>query len=886
MGEVYRARDLNLGRDVAIKILPETFVADTERVVRFQREAQVLAALHHANIATIFGLEDSGPSKILVMELVEGEPLDARIARGPLSLDDALAVARQIGEALSAAHEKAIIHRDLKPGNVMVRPDGAVKVLDFGLAKRMDLEPAASGLSMSPTISIQATMAGTLLGTTAYMSPEQARGRAVDKRTDVWAFGCVLFEMLTARRTFAGDDVTETIAAIVKSEPDWSALTSQAPPWVETIVRGCLMKDPKQRFADIAVPLYLLTKSVPTPAVPAPASTVSAPMWRRALPVAAAIVVTAAIVTAGAWFLRPAPRPALVARFPVALSQDQSFSNTGRRVLAVSPDGANVAYVANGRLYLRSLADAEAHVIPGTETQTNGLTNPAFSPDGRQLAFFANADGVLKRISVGGGLATTVCPATNPQGIRWEEEGLVFAQEGKSILRVSPNGGAPTVLVSNNEGVLSSPQVLPDGRGVLFSTKKDLENWDQGHIVVQTTDGKQHTVMTGAADGQYLPSGHLVYARAGVLLAVPFDLDRLATSGDPVPVVEGVRRVDIGASRTRGPGFAQFAVSDAGTLVYVPGPVKPAASDGDRVLAIFDGKDGMERLPVPTSSYRAPRASPVGGMVAFESDTEPNPNIFVYNLTGAAAPQQLTFAGTNRAPVWSPDGQWIAFQSDRESDVAIFRQRADGSGAAERLTTPAPGTRHTPLAWSPDGRHILFTRDNDSNYELSILTLSDKTIAPFGDVRSRQLIDGVFSPDGRWLLYALFEQSNGRHAFVEPFPPTGAKYLVPVESAGHPMWVAQDHRLIFNTGPQDSQAVRIRTGPGVTFSRPVSFSRKGRIETSASNLRNVDVLPDGRLIGVARKDDAVLLASDSDRFMVVVNWFTELNERVPTGTRR
>jgi hypothetical protein len=467
---------------------------------------------------------------------------------------------------------------------------------------------------------------------------------------------------------------------------------------------------------------------------------------------------------------------------------------------------------------------------------------------------------------------------------------------------VSATGGKPDVLVTAGAGeMLSSPQLLPGGRGVLFSLKKATDNWDLGQIVVQTPDARRTTVLTGAADGHYVASGHLIYAKGGVLLAAPFDLDRLATSGDPFPVVEGIRRVDIGSNLSVGrasTGIAQYAVSDSGTLAYVPGPLTAASDDVDRVLAIFDGLDGMERLPTPLGRYRYPRASPAGGVVAFEDDAETAPNIYVYNLTGGAAPRRLTFEGHNRAPIWSADGQWIAFQSDRGKDTAIFRQRADGTGVAERLTTPDPNARHTPLAWSPDGDHLLFAVQKGEASALWVLTLSNRMVAPFGGVETTsQLVDATFSPDGRWVLYSMFDASaspsrggNRRRAFVQPFPPTGAKYLVPVlDGAGHPLWRGRDSRLIFNTGPDESTAVTIRTTPSVTFSPPAPFSRRGRIEPGPATFRrNTDMLPDGRIIGVARADDTGdQTAVRPDRgFMVVVNWFTELNRRVPPeGTR-
>ena len=516
MGEVYRARDHNRGRDVAVKVLPEAFTTDNERIARFQREAQLLAAIQHPYIASVFGLETSGSTKVLAMEFVDGVSLADRLSKGPVPLDEALPIARQIAEALASAHDKGIVHRDLKPANIMLTTDGRVKVLDFGLAKMREMEIANSGLSLSPTLSIQATMAGTILGTAAYMSPEQARGRNVDKRTDVWAFGCVLFEILSGKRAFDGDDSTDVIAAVVRAEPEWTALPADLPRQVARAIRGCLVKDQKQRFGDIAVAMFLLTDDSPelAPAA-APPLPVHSPWWKRALPIAASIVVTAALVGSAGWALRPAPRAAApVGRFSVAVPPDHTFTNTGRLLLDVAHDGTAFVYVANRRLYLRSMADTEAHAISGSETAQSGVTNPTFSPDGRQIVFFANDDAALKRIGIAGGSAVTLTTATNPLGMRWENDGIVFGQNGKGILRVSPNGGVPEVLVAVGEAeTAASPQLLPGNRGVLFSLKKANDTWDQGQIVVQTPDGKRHTLVNGAADGRYLSTGHLAYAQ-------------------------------------------------------------------------------------------------------------------------------------------------------------------------------------------------------------------------------------------------------------------------------------------------------------------------------------------------------------------------------------
>src|SRR5262245_1804495 len=393
MGEVYRARDLKLGRDVAIKVLPAAFVTDPERLGRFQREAQLLAALNHPHIASVFGLEEAGETTFLAMELVDGESLADRVRAGALGTDESTSIARQIGEALAAAHDKGIIHRDLKPANVMLTSDGRVKVLDFGLAKMLETSAGATSATLSPTLSVQATVAGIVLGTAGYMSPEQARGRVVDKRTDIWAFGCVLYEMLTGRRAFEGDDITDTIAAVVRSEPNWNAIPPETPTGVVDIVRRCLAKDPGKRFSDISVPLFLLSEGVPeSPAAVTAVQHDRPPLWKRVAPIAAAVLLTAAIAAGAAWMLRPASAsPAVVTRFTLTLPQGQQFTNSGRQIVDVSRDGSQILYVANQRLYLRGMGDIEAHLVPGSDLG-GSIVNPVLSPDGREIAFWFGPD--------------------------------------------------------------------------------------------------------------------------------------------------------------------------------------------------------------------------------------------------------------------------------------------------------------------------------------------------------------------------------------------------------------------------------------------------------------------------------------------------------------
>jgi serine/threonine-protein kinase len=819
------------------------------------------------------------------MELVEGESLADRLRHGPLAVDEAAPIAKQIGEALAAAHEKGIVHRDLKPANIMVMPDGHVKVLDFGLAKMIETEPAGSGLmSLSPTLSAQATLAGTILGTAPYMSPEQARGRAVDKRTDVWAFGCVLFEMLSGKRAFDGEDTTETIATIVKGEPDWSAIPASVPPNIVSVLRGCLTKNPKERFADIAVPLYLLTaRGESSPAAPSPVAP-AVPRWTRVLPVAAAAVVGALVMGAAAWLTRPSSPPPTVTKFTFPLTSGQILTNTGRKVIALSPDGSLIVYVANQQLYMRSMADTEPRLISGSDNNGGTITSPAFSPDGRELVFYAGIDSTLKRMSVTGGTPVTICAANNPSGLRWEPQGILFGQSGKGIFRVQANGGEPQKVVSSTaDEIASAAETLPDDRGVLFSIRKASESWDVGNVMVQTSTGERKTLVHDGSDGRYDGAGHLLYALSGVVMAVPFDLDRLEIFGTPVPAIEGVMH-QLGGQVS---GIAQFSVAPNGTVAYVPGPAK-IVDDGGLTLAMFDEKGGIESLDMAQGIYRAPRVSPDGRTVVFEAGADTDTQVWVQDLTAKTAMRRLTFGGHNRAPVWSSDSQWIAFQSDREGDAGIFRQRADGSGVAERMTKPESGVRHWPQSWSPDGAYLLFSVEKDKTFELDLWSMKDKTTSRFGDVTSAINLESAFSPDGHWIVYQRNDKPEAvnTQSFLEPFPATGAKYLVPIEGvAAHPYWSRKGDRLFFNTSANTSHFVDVRTSPTVSFSAPRPFPRTRRTEPNpATGRRGVDALPDGRILGIGTNlritGTGTLDTAATDQITVILNWQQALTAKL------
>jgi hypothetical protein len=876
MGEVYRARDTRLGRDVAIKILPEPFLSDPDRVARFQREAQLLAALNHPSIAGIYGLEESGETRFLAMELVDGESLAERLwpaggSKGSaLPLAEALAIARQIAEALQAAHEKGIIHRDLKPGNVMLTSDGQVKVLDFGLAKMLGEDrPESSSAAMSPTLSLHATYAGVILGTAAYMSPEQARGKVADKRTDVWAFGCVLYEMLTARRAFDGEDVTDTIAAVVRAEPDWSALPPDLPADISTILKRCLQKDRRHRFGDISVPLFLMTEPREVAAPVTQPLAPPRPLWTSALPLAATAIIVAAITGTVMWGLRPVPVSPGVTRFPIRLGDGPRFTNAGRRFLAISRDGSQVVYVANVRLYLRLMSDLEARPIQGTEEPESGVTNPVFSPDGGSIVFYAN--GAIKKVAVTGGSPVTLCAATNPLGISWNGDEILFGQEAVGIVRVSENGGKPETLVSVKTGEsVSGPQVLPGGQAVLFTlaagATRDIRDWDTADIVVQSLmSGERKIVVSGGFDARYLPTGHIVYARGGVLFAVRFDPRRLAVAGGPVPVVEGVQLAAIGAA-------AQFSLSDTGSLIYVPGPAT-ASSVGMSDVALVDRLGGVQPLKLPAAPYEYPRVSPDGKRLAVGTDDGKEAAIWIYELSGATARWRLTFGGRNRVPVWSADSTHVAFQSDRDGPPAVFWQRADGSSPAERLTKPEKDTSHTAQSWSADGKWFLFTELKASKVSLWTFSLQDKQASPYGGVEGAS-VSAAVSPGSRWVAY----HSGG--VFVQPFPATGAKYQISSNGI-HPFW-SPDGKELFFVPRGGFQSVNVTTQPGFTFSSPVAVPRASLLERGPGFERIIDMLPDGkRFVGVMTAGQAEAGTASVPTIQVVEHWFEELKTRVP-----
>ena len=878
MGDVYRARDEQLQRDVALKILPGMFAPDADRLARFKREAQVLASLNHPNIATIHGFEQAEGLHALVLELVDGPTLADRVARGPIPVDQAVMIARQIAEGLEAAHERGIVHRDLKPSNIALRADGTVKLLDFGLATAFEpAGPAAENTIPSSAIEAAPALERVIVGTRAYASPEQASGRPTDKRTDVWAFGAVLFEMLAARPAFTGERDNGG-ASVLQRDVDWTSLPVSTPVSLRRLIARCLVQDPKQRLRDIGEARIALHDSAATADATADSGVLFRRRdWsRRAIPMALVALATAALT----WYVKPLPTPAVV-RFRVSIPDGQLLARgIGRHAIAISPDGRHIVYsgVTPATLYVRELSRVEATTIKGTDGYRR-VSEPVFSPDGESVAFFA--DGAIKRVPLSGGSAVTVVAADAPYGMSWGTDGIVYGQGKNGIIRVPPDGSRTEVLVRVRDGEEAhGPQVLPGGEHVLFTLASGTSSsrWDKARIVVQSlASGERATLIDGGSDARYLPTGHIVYALSGVLYAVAFDVERLTVTGTPQPIVEGVARPSNNET-----GAADFSVSDTGALIYVPRRV--ASGDIEREtlqLALIDRSGAVEPLRLPPGAHRTPRVSPDGARIAFGTEDGTEAAVWIAELSATSA-RRLTFGGNNRYAIWSHDGNRVAFQSDRESDRGIFWQPADGSAVAERLTMADQGAAHIPESWSPTGGTFLYSVKQGSRATLWMMSLAERKARPFGDVASQSSIGAVFSPDGRWVAYASGEQRR-QTIYVQPFPPTGAKYQLVVEGStpSHPVWSPDGRELFFNPKPQGFGVVQVQTSPTFAFGTSAVLSRPFLLSPPEQQ-RAYDVTPTGRFVArVPMNENRDELALDT-QVHVVLNWTEELKQRVPT----
>jgi serine/threonine protein kinase len=675
MGEVWKARDTKLGREVAIKTLPDEFAQDADRLSRFEREAKLLASLNHPNIAAIYGLEQHEGIHFLVLELVEGDTLAEMLARGAAMPDQALGLAIQIVEALEAAHENGVIHRDLKPANIKVTPEGKVKVLDFGLAKAFTGDDSGINPANSPTLSMQATQQGMILGTAAYMSPEQAKGLQVDKRTDIFSFGCVLFEMLTGRQAFAGDMVSEILASVLAREPDYTTLRTDLHPRIRAILHRCFEKDPRKRWhaaGDLRVEIEQVLDT-PEGSVIQPAPVQAQAGLRAIMPWAVAALVIGSVLAGGAvWLLKPTPAtdPAAVIRFSHLL-EEENFTRTGRPLVDISPDGTQLAYIADQQLYLRKLNESESHPVVGTDENSS---TPFFSPDGESLGFWSS-DNELKRIPVAGGTPVTLTAAANPYGVTWGADNTIVYGAAAGVFQVSGNGGTPVLIVESAEGEqIHGPQILPGGTQVLYSLSNGTD-WDAAEIVVEDLETQERkTVWTGGNDARYVPTGHLVYAFENDLFALRFDLDTLSVDGGQVSMVTGASR---GGTNT---ATAHYAISDLGTLVQVPGT---GGGGGLRVLAFRDRDGNTEVLPAPPRNYFRVQLSPDQGRIAVQVFAEDGTtDIWIYEIQNDVLSRLTSDGGSH--PLWTPDGEAVTYLNQG----ALWNIRSDFSGAS----TPLSGT--------------------------------------------------------------------------------------------------------------------------------------------------------------------------------------------------
>jgi len=834
-------------------------------LARFQREARMLAALNHSNIATIYDLEHSNGVHFLIMELVPGETLAERVKGGPVPVEEALKIAVQIAEALEAAHEKNIIHRDLKPANVKVTPEGKVKVLDFGLAKAFEGDTTSEAINNSPTLSMAATMHGVILGTAAYMSPEQARGKAVDRRTDIWAFGCVLYELLTGKQAFQGETATDIIAKILTGEPDWKALPPTIPAQVHELLRRCLQKDKSLRLRDAGDARIELQEALSAPAVAEHATVVYRGLTGWRLPVLMGLTALLAAAVAGlvGSNLKPAPSAKVVSRTMINLPPGDQLAAYDYPSVAISPDGTLLAYVAKHagtrQIYLRALDSLEAKPLAGTE----GASTPFFSPDGQSLGFVAG--GYLKRISVNGGVALTLGNAPVPGGATWGASGrIIFVPSTASILEQIPDGGGtPQVLThfAQGEGGQLWPELLPGEKALLFVSAEGVA---RPRIVARSlSSGERHDLALSGTAPHYATSGHLIYAQGGTLMAAPFDQQQLQITGGPVPVVEGVMQIGFG-------GGVQYALSRTGSLVYVPGAT-PAAE-----RLVWVSRNGTEQaLAAPPHGYITPRISPDGRRAAMTIAEQDNNNVWLYDF-GRDTLTRLTFGGgVNQTPAWTPDGKRIAFTSNKEGPLNVFWQPADGSGGMERLTTS--GYTEVPRSFSPDGQSLAFIDlGAATGYDISVLRLSDRKVQPFLQTPTNESVPS-FSPDGHWLAY-ISDESGRFEVYVQPYPGPGGKYQVSTEGGTEPVWNPNGKELFYRSGDK-MMAAEISTQPGFSVGKPKMLFQGPYVPTPFT-FPNYDVSPDGqRFLMIKQSEQSASLT----QIVVVQNWFEELKRRVPTA---
>ena len=889
MGEVYRATDTKLDRDVAIKILPESFAGDKNRVARFKREAKVLATLSHPNIAVIHGIEQSEDTYALVMELIEGETLGERLKREPMTVEESLDCCKQIAEALEAAHEKGIIHRDLKPENIKINQDGHVKVLDFGLAKEV-VDPATiADQAESPTITHMTSMPGELLGTVPYMSPEQARAKPVDKRSDIWSFGCVLFECLTGKRMFGGEDVTETLASIIKGEPEWALLPENTPPTIHLLVRKCLNKDRKRRLQHIGDARVDLEQALGDPTssiirLSDLALQETTPMVGLRLPVVLGLIaVTSLLTTLLVWSLKPVPpqqtartRPSVVRSMiqPLSKIADEALYHVA---LAISPDGERIAYVDQGMgtermVYIHELSTSKVRSIPGTE----GAIDPFFSPDGQSLGFADHSRGVLKTVSLQGGSPTVIAEARSFAGGVWlEDDTIVFAPgydaagQGTGLWSVSARGGTAQTLMGldleGEETVQRWPSACP-GNGILFTSCQLEGRTEKRRLEVYSPEeGSRHIVLNDIGFGRYVPSGHLVFLRNGSLFVGRFDPTERRLTGNPVPLVEQIQHQIYHDS-------VQLAFSNTGTLIFIPAPSR------DRKLVWVDDRGLVEPVGAPLRAYEKLSLAPNGKQIAVAIDSQNqdypgvSADIWLYDIPRDTL-TQMTFNGMSTIPQWLPESRQLTYLKYDLSKDKPDLKRLYVDGRKEEHIAPVP--EYFMLGYSPK-------RDQSSVLGILSVPVEDQDIIAMdlnaGNHQQRTVASDpswqrgpLFSPDEKWFAYCSHETGTWE-VYVKPYPGPGGKIKISHDGGFEPVWDPKENKLYYRNSdafwvvPYEATDTFQPHPPQYLF----NFHAFGGVE-----VHTYAAAGDGRFLMIQEDLDA------SRQINIVSTWFETLNSLVP-----
>jgi eukaryotic-like serine/threonine-protein kinase len=868
MGEVYAARDTKLNRLVALKFLPQIFAGDSERLARFQREARVLASLHHPNIATIHSIEEAAEQRFLVMELVDGETLAERLARGPLPLEEARSVATQIAEALDVAHSRGIIHRDLKPANIKIAPVGVVKVLDFGLAKDIQAEAIAE---LQATTS-EGTRVGVILGTAAYMSPEQARGQSADKRSDIWSFGCVLYEMLTGRQAFSGQTFSDTVAAVLQRDPDWTALPASTPLLVRRTIRRCLTRDLAKRardIGDVRSDLAEIDDALTAPAVPLGEPRPQARRLSIAIWIVAAAIAGSLLAGLGFWFARR-PAPTAVTRFTITLPPHLEL----RGPMALSPDGRTLVYAAidesGSRLYRRSLDSLEAVPIRGTE----GGSAPFFSPDGASLGF--SDIRALKRVPLQGGVATIVYQGSRALGATWLPDDTIVFGSQSGLMRIPAAGGEARqmTVVDRGKGEIEhhSPVAVSGGRAVLFTVHTGARDSQRIDVVSLPSGDRAH--VTQGSGAKSLPTGQIAFAfqRSGSLWVAPFDEGRLRLAGPPTPVVEGILVSD-GWNPT-------IAAGANGSLAYAIG--KASTSYTLRTLFWVDKTGREQPIDAPAHAWWWPEISPDGRRLGFHIMDPANMDAWIYELDHGPLVRVTFNPAQDGYPLWTPDGRRIVFWSSQGGGVRELHVRAaDLTGSEERLTTGR--NQQSPYSWSGDGKLLVFQQSSpDTGMDIGVVPID-------GQQTATMLIHGpederhpAVSPDGRWIAY----QSNvsGRwEVYVQPFPALGSRWQVSTQGGTSPIWDPRGRELFYRRARTVISVPVAGHGDTFTYGNPRVLFEGPYVNDvfDPGGGPTYALAPDGRRFLMMKEQEAPEGSSGQTQIVVILNWAEELKGRVP-----